>query len=358
MVDFARQTFEVPMLLGPVEDQAIAPASLDVIALMDVLEHLSDPVSTMRHCLGLLKPDGVIVIQTPRYPEGKTYAEMTAQNDPFLEQFKANEHLHLFSQSSIRELFRRLGAEYLTFEPAIFAHYDMFVVVSQEALDPPRAEAVEQALMRTTSGRLTLALLDAQTRRQEVEQKLERMEADRAARLAVIEQQGQQLGELEAERNNLRGMLTDLRQQFEAAEADRTARLAVIERQGQQLGELEAERNNLSAMLADLRQQLEAAEADRAARLAVIERQGRDMARLQQALGESEQVRLSQQILIEAHEEQVRILLTQLRTMQTVLHAIQRGRVYRLLRRLGRWGWVEEALAQDAPTNGAVGSSH
>ena len=47
------------MLLGPVEDQQIEPGSLDVIALMDVFEHLPDPVSTMRHCLRLLRPDGI-----------------------------------------------------------------------------------------------------------------------------------------------------------------------------------------------------------------------------------------------------------------------------------------------------------
>src|SRR5512136_2035132 len=38
VVNFARRTFDAPMLLGPVEDQAIAQGSLDAIALMDVLE--------------------------------------------------------------------------------------------------------------------------------------------------------------------------------------------------------------------------------------------------------------------------------------------------------------------------------
>ena len=59
IVKFAEQTFGIPMLLGPIEDQPIEPASLDVIALMDVLEHLPDPVGTMAHCLRLLKPDGI-----------------------------------------------------------------------------------------------------------------------------------------------------------------------------------------------------------------------------------------------------------------------------------------------------------
>src|SRR4051812_39212567 len=43
MMNYARQTFDVPMLLGRIEEQAIEAGSLDVVGLMDVLEHLPDP---------------------------------------------------------------------------------------------------------------------------------------------------------------------------------------------------------------------------------------------------------------------------------------------------------------------------
>ncbi len=278
VVDFGRRTFDVPMLLGPVEDQSIERGSLDVIALMDVLEHLPNPVGTMRHCLNLLKPDGVLVIQTPRYPEGKNYDAMVAESDPFLEQLKANEHLYLFSPSSIRELFHRLGADQLAFEPAIFAQYDMFLVVSQRLLATHSTGEIEKALSGTPGGRLVQAFLDVDTQRQKVAQRLDEAEADRKARLVVIEEQGRQMGEVEAERNNLRYELADLRQQFESAERDRAARLAVMEEQ----------------------------------------------------------------------EEQIRVTLAQLRALQRSFSAIQRSRVYRLLRRWGRWGWVEDAISQSA----------
>ncbi len=161
VVAFARRTFDVPVLLGPIEDQPIEAGSLDGIALMDVLEHLPDPVATMRHCLGLLKPDGILVVQTPCYPEGKTYEEMMAQGDRFLEQMsKPKGHLYLFSRSSIREFFRRLGAEHLAFEPAIFGHYDMFLVVSRAPLVPYPSEEIERTLSETSRGRVILALLD------------------------------------------------------------------------------------------------------------------------------------------------------------------------------------------------------
>ena len=89
-----------------------------------------------------------------------------------------------------------------------------------------------------------------------LEQQLEVVEADRAARLAVIEEQGERLGVLAGERNVLQAQLGTVQQQLEVAEADRAARLAVIEEQGQRLGVLEGERNELQAQL---REQLAAA---------------------------------------------------------------------------------------------------
>jgi 2-polyprenyl-3-methyl-5-hydroxy-6-metoxy-1,4-benzoquinol methylase len=321
VVEFARTTFNVPMLLGPVEEQQLAPGTLDVIALMDVLEHLPDPVGTMRYCLDLLRPDGVLVIQTPRYPEGRAYDAMVATNDPFLEQLKSNEHLYLFGQSSIRRLFGDLKAEHLVFEPAIFGHYDMFVVVSRQPLKINRAEVIEQVLSQTVSGRMVQTLFDADDRRVEIERELALAENDRAARLQIIESQSRQLGVLEAERNLLQAELRDLRQHFAAVEADRAARLNVIQAQGEQLGVLEAERNLLQAELRDLRQHFATAEADRAARLNVIEAQGRQLDML------------------------ARNAQTLIQKQQHLLGAIQAGRVYRALRQLGQWKWFEAGLA-------------
>src|SRR5262245_33789120 len=203
VVGFARNTFAVPILQGRVEDQAIAPQSLDLIALMDVLEHLPDPARTIRHCLTLLKEDGVLLIQTPRLPEGTTYQELIGRHDRFVEQLKASEHVYLFSQRSIQEFFHRLGANFLEFEPAIFAHYDMFLTVGTAPLSRHLPAAIEAALGRTSSGRIVQALLDLSGQLQELQQCHLASEADRAARLETIERQGRQLDTADAGRAGL-----------------------------------------------------------------------------------------------------------------------------------------------------------
>ena len=297
VVDFARETFGVPVLTGPIEDQAIEPASLDVIALMDVLEHLRDPAATMRQCLRLLKPDGIFLIQTPCYPEGSTYEEMVARSEQPLEILQPGEHLYLFSQRSIRELFARLGAPHTTFEPALFAQYDMFPVVSRVALTARAAADSRSALTGPPAARMMQALLDEWTMAETLK------------------------GRMREEVDVLHG-------QVAAVDADRAARLAIIEEQGRQLGEVEAERNILRAEVEALRAHREVIEADRAARLEIIEAQGRELSDLQAEVA--------------ARQEQIRIVKIQLRALQEIV---------RLVRQASSASWV---LGMDGPRDGSI----
>jgi hypothetical protein len=70
--------------------------------------------------------------------------------------------------------------------------------------------------------------------------------------LQIIERQGQQLGQIEAERNDLRLRLEQLRQHVVQIEADHALRLEVIERQGVRIGQLERSSPNHAARLAEL----------------------------------------------------------------------------------------------------------
>ena len=337
VVQFVRDTFDVPMLLGPVEDQAIEPGSLDLIAAMDVLEHLPDPIGTMRHCLGLLKPQGVFLVQTPRYVEGRTHAAMVLESDRFIEMLRPKDHLYLFSQRSIQQLFEQIGAPHVIFEPAIFAEYDMFAVASRVAPTARDTAEVDAALRATGTGRMIQALIDLDTDRAALRQRHDDAEADRVARLEALETLGRCLGQAEAERNDLRAQVTDLQDSMHRAEADRAARLEVIETQGRRLGEVEAERNQLRAEVAAVRCALEVAEADRAARLDVIERQGQRLFEMESRLSEMESQRVELQRIVAAQDALISRLWQ-------VIEAIQSTRAYRFLRRLDRWKPITQAL--------------
>ena len=193
VVEFAQRTFGVPMLTGPIEDQALASHSLDAIALLDVLEHFPDPLGTMKHCLGLLAERGVLIIQTPRYPEKSAYEKMVASQDRFLEQLKKEEHLYIFSAQSIRAFLKRLGVEFIAWEPALFSHYDMFLVASRSPLPVQPPEGIERSLSGQPQGRIVQALLDLFGRYELLHRRFLEAETDRAARLEVIRQADRQL---------------------------------------------------------------------------------------------------------------------------------------------------------------------
>jgi 2-polyprenyl-3-methyl-5-hydroxy-6-metoxy-1,4-benzoquinol methylase len=180
VVNFGQKTFGVPIFVGPVEDLEISPGSLDVIVLMDVLEHLPNPAATMARCLRLLKPDGLLLIQTPQFKEGMNYAELMENKARFLEMLIPEEHIYLFSDASVTRLFQQLGAEHIQFEPAIFSHYDMSIVVSRVPLQTNTPEQVDSTLLASPNGRFALAMLD-------LARKLQESESDRAARWTQIE---------------------------------------------------------------------------------------------------------------------------------------------------------------------------
>jgi 2-polyprenyl-3-methyl-5-hydroxy-6-metoxy-1,4-benzoquinol methylase len=165
IVRLATETFDVPVLTGPIEDQSIPLNSLDAIVMMDVLEHLPDPLETLGHCLKLLKPDGILLAQTPAYPEGMSLEQLHEEKHQFPRMLDPDEHLFLFSRSSARELFRRLEAPCVEFIPAIFDFYDMSFVVSPRPVRRQDSRRQSEALCRTVNGRFIQALLDLDERR-------------------------------------------------------------------------------------------------------------------------------------------------------------------------------------------------
>jgi 2-polyprenyl-3-methyl-5-hydroxy-6-metoxy-1,4-benzoquinol methylase len=158
VVQFARDTFGIDVRTGPIEAQAFAPGDFDVVVLNDVIEHLTDPVGTLRACARLLAPGGCFVIQTPEYKEHLTEADLRSTGDLFLRHMDRNNdaHLYLFSRRSAGILFQRLGFPVVEFANPVYA-YDQFFTAGTAA---PVRRGDPGALAGRPIGRLVLALLD------------------------------------------------------------------------------------------------------------------------------------------------------------------------------------------------------
>ena len=162
VANFANVTFGVPVDVGRVEEQSYPLGSFDLIVLMDVVEHLPDPLGTLAHCFTLLRQDGLVAIQTPNYPAGQSLDALRERNDPFLKMLLPEEHLNLFSRPALESLFRKLGAVELRFEKAIFQAHDMFVFASREPLQGYSMQQIAETLCSSPRGRIVQALFDKQ----------------------------------------------------------------------------------------------------------------------------------------------------------------------------------------------------
>ncbi|GIL13119.1 MAG: hypothetical protein BroJett038_18390 [Chloroflexota bacterium] len=104
----ASRLLGVPVFHGDFREMGFAPASLDVITLLSVLEHLRAPMDTLRDSAALLKPGGVLMFNVPN-PDSWEYrfARLTGQTwRGFI-----IEHLYYFTPAFLRRCLAELGLD-------------------------------------------------------------------------------------------------------------------------------------------------------------------------------------------------------------------------------------------------------
>jgi 2-polyprenyl-3-methyl-5-hydroxy-6-metoxy-1,4-benzoquinol methylase len=223
VVEYAQETFKVPIREGPIEAQGFPTASYDVITLFDVLEHLQDPRRTIQECARILSPTGMLVIQTPCFPAGTTYGELQKKEDPFLKMLLPDEHLFLFSERSVSHLLQELGFRCLQFEKAPFAHYDMLVVASRTGLNTVADNERWEVLRQSTTGRLLEAYMVQDARNRDLYEKLVVALNDAGARLENINKLEALLKESEPARLALFKQLDATQSQLDATQSQLNA---------------------------------------------------------------------------------------------------------------------------------------
>lgn len=101
---YAREKLGLPIVTGSVEDAGYPAESFDVITMWNVIEHLPDPVSTLKHLAYLLKPDGILVFNTPNLDslDAKIYGKYWIG-------YELPRHFFVFSMKTINELMEKAG---------------------------------------------------------------------------------------------------------------------------------------------------------------------------------------------------------------------------------------------------------
>lgn len=283
VADLARRTFNVPMLVGPIEAQGLEPGSFDVIVAHDVMEHLPDPLTTLKHAVRLLKPDGILAIQMPEYPDGKSFAELETAKDRFLLHLHKDEHLYLYSKRAARQLYQQLGLEHFQFHEPMF-DYDMYFFASRLPLVQHPPEAIANYLQTSPPGRLLLALLDKSEELRHMQKLWQESEQDRAARLVVINNLTARLQASDADRAARLQVINELSRQLTISNADRAARLKAVTELESRLINLQRDytvcdqqRSQRQEGIKELERLLARSEAERLAQQSAIAELSRDL---------------------------------------------------------------------------------
>jgi len=93
-------------------DTADLPESFfDVVTLWDVIEHLTDPRSALRHAHRLLKPDGLLVVHTIDIES--LFARLMRARWPWLMEM----HIYYFSRRTLRAMLEQCGFRVLSDRP-------------------------------------------------------------------------------------------------------------------------------------------------------------------------------------------------------------------------------------------------
>ena len=88
-----------------IDDAEVAPHSLDLITFWDVLEHLPDPVASLRRARHLLAPGGLVAATVPN--AGSAVARLSGRR--WFGYKTAGEHLQFFSATTISRCFETAG---------------------------------------------------------------------------------------------------------------------------------------------------------------------------------------------------------------------------------------------------------
>lgn len=99
---FARERFKLDVRTGSLEQQKFPSKYFDAITMYDVIEHLYDPLDTVRRCHRLLSTQGRLIVST--MDMGCLYARLAGKRWPYI---SPEAHLFYFDRHSLTRLMYR-----------------------------------------------------------------------------------------------------------------------------------------------------------------------------------------------------------------------------------------------------------
>jgi len=97
---------------GLVQDSKLPPNEFDIITLWDVIEHIPKPHNLLNYLYSILKPGGILFIQTPNFPIQLIKAKIKVKINGIKEDghyLEAKDHIQNYSMETLARLGKQCG---------------------------------------------------------------------------------------------------------------------------------------------------------------------------------------------------------------------------------------------------------
>lgn len=111
-IEYCRDKLKLNAKVSKIEDSGLKKESFDVIVMNDFLEHVPDPVFTVKEANKLLKKDGIVFIVTPNI--GSILANLTKSRWLHL---KPDEHIYYYNPRTIKILLNKANLKFVRWKP-------------------------------------------------------------------------------------------------------------------------------------------------------------------------------------------------------------------------------------------------
>ena len=101
---FTRSEHGIETLPTTLEEAKLPDASVDALVLLHVIEHVPDPVATLKEIHRVLKPGGHLVMETPRY-DTLMYKLLRHRE----RSLRCEGHIYFFTLDSLRQAYEKAG---------------------------------------------------------------------------------------------------------------------------------------------------------------------------------------------------------------------------------------------------------
>jgi SAM-dependent methyltransferase len=105
--DYSRTQYGLNITGDLLPNPALPDRAFDAVVMLHVIEHMPDPSESMRELHRVLKPGGVLVVETPRFDS--LMFKLLGRRERSLS--NCDGHIFFFTVSSLRQMFEKSGFE-------------------------------------------------------------------------------------------------------------------------------------------------------------------------------------------------------------------------------------------------------